>query len=102
MAASLAIFSALSPINRPVDGSRAAGGTGTKSAGETFENALSVAESPFALLASPSARARRLLTVKGMSLALSAPPATATEHCPASIASAALVIAWKLVAHARL
>jgi hypothetical protein len=38
----------------------------------------------------------------GTSLELSAPPAIATACCPASSDSAALVIAWNDVAHARL
>ncbi len=102
IAASFAIRSACSPIVSPVDGSLSAGGTGTKSRGESFPNARIFSPSERAFCASISAPASLRETVIGTSLAESAPPAIATSCCPASIASAALVAAWNEVAHARM
>ena len=102
MPASRAIFSALSPMVSPVVGSLIAGGTGTRSRGESFEKMRSLSARVLALLASTSAPASLRDTVMGTSVDESAPPQIAAVDCPARIDSAALVSAWKLVAQARL
>ena len=83
---SLAIFSALSPIDSPVENSLIAGGTGAKSRGRSPEKACTRSPRLRALVASIRASANRFDTVIGTLLALSAPPARPVSIAPAMIA----------------
>ena len=91
---SFAIFSALSPIVRPVVYSLSAGGTGRKSFGLRPLKAASRSLRLLARFASMSADASRLLTEIGTSDALSAPPATPQSMAPVSMAWATLTADW--------
>ncbi len=97
---SLAIFSALWPMVRPVEYSAMAGGTGTRSLGWRPAKARTRSGSERARLAFTRARERGRLVKMGTSLIDSVPPAMATRLTPRAIAEATSVNAWMDVAQA--
>jgi hypothetical protein len=101
---SRAIFSALSPMVRPVVGSLMAGGMGATSLSLSLRKAPSLAAMVLPRLASTSALARGRLAKSGASEMLSAPPAMATSVRPrareswqATIDRRLVVQAWETV-----